>query len=486
MQNFLVDSGAAQVRATKRSPFVLAMAGCLLIGASFALYDNAVPQTGYADPTVAMAMDVFNAMSMAGASMHGGEVDVSAELEGMEQCAGMDADRAAVLGSNDAEDVAELYAMEQAALASQMPSPEMATGSVMSLFAPKASAFQVTPSFRAGAAPAVAPATAVSTPRTADPQMGANIRELRDRVGSVKNTKKITSAMKLVAAAKVRRAQEAVLRSRPFSETLERILGGLLERVKTEKLDIPLLESRDVKTVGLVVITGDRGLCGGYNAQAIKLAETRIAELKAQGVGAELILVGNKGGTYYKRRATPIRSSMACGQAPTAEQSASIAQDVLSSFYAGELDRVELIYTQFNSMISFTPTLRTLIPLLPSGMEMEGDEMFKLVSKDGDFAVEKETIPAAAPQQFVPDMIFEQEPSQLLNAILPLYINGQLLRTQQESVASELASRMSAMQSATDNAKDLQGRLESEMNRARQAKITQELMEIIAGADATG
>merc|ERR1719443_2428911 len=136
-------------------------------------------------------------------------------------------------------------------------------------------------------------------------------------------------------------------------------------------------------------------------------------------------------------------------------------------------------------MISSTPTVRTLIPLLPSGMEMEGDEMFKLVSKDGDFAVEKEAVSAAAPAQFVPDMIFEQEPSQLLNAILPLYINGQLLRTQQESVASELAARMSAMQSATDNAKDLQGRLESEMNRARQAKITQELMEIIAGADAT-
>merc|ERR1719420_658650 len=338
------------------------------------------------------------------------------------------------------------------------------------------------PSFTGRSSAAVA---APDVSRTADPQMGATIRELRDRVGSVKNTKKITSAMKLVAAAKVRRAQEAVLRSRPFSETLERILGGLLERVKTEKLDIPLLESRDVKTVGLVVITGDRGLCGGYNAQAIKLAETRIAELKAQGVGAELILVGNKGGTYFKRRETPIRSSQACGQAPTADQSSSIATELLSSFYSGEIDRVELIYTQFNSMISFTPTLRTLIPLLPSGMEMEGDEMFKLVSKDGDFAVEKETIPAAAPQQFVPDMIFEQEPSQLLNAILPLYINGQLLRTQQESVVSELASRMSAMQSATDNAKDLQGRLESEMNRAPQAKITQELMEIIAGADAT-
>jgi F-type H+-transporting ATPase subunit gamma len=342
----------------------------------------------------------------------------------------------------------------------------------------------VTPSFRAGAKAAVAPAAA-ALPRTADPQMGATIRELRDRVGSVKNTRKITSAMKLVAAAKVRRAQEAVLRSRPFSETLERILGGLLQRVKTEGLDLPLLESRDVKTVGLVVITGDRGLCGGYNAQAIKLSEARIAELKAQGVGVELITIGNKGSAYFKRRTNPIRKSIPCGQSPTAEQSSSIATELLSSFYAGEVDRVELIYTQFQSMISSIPTVRTLIPLLPSGMEMEGDEMFKLVSKDGDFSVEREAVPAAAPAQFVPDMIFEQEPSQLLNAILPLYINGQLLRTQQESVASELASRMSAMQAATDNAKDLQGRLESEMNRARQAKITQELMEIIAGADAT-
>merc|ERR1711990_1405359 len=111
--------------------------------------------------------------------------------------------------------------------------------------------------------------------------------------------------------------------------------------------------------------------------------------------------------------------------------------------------------------------------------------IFKLTSKDGQLSISKEAVPAAAPMEFAPDMIFEQEPSQLLNAILPLYLNGQLLRTLQESVASELASRMSAMQSATDNAKDLQGRLEQEMNRARQAKITQELMEIIAGADAT-
>merc|ERR1719265_134657 len=319
--------------------------------------------------------------------------------------------------------------------------------------------------------------------RTADPQMGANIRELRDRIGSVKNTKKITSAMKLVAAAKVRRAQEAVLRSRPFSETLERILGGLLQRVKTEGLDIPLLSNRTVKKVGLVTISGDRGLCGGYNANVIKATEKRIEELKAMDVEVELIVIGNKGGPYFKRRETPVRKQVPCGQAPTADQANEIATELLSSFYAGELDRIELMYTSFVSMISSVPTVRTLVPLLPSGMEMEGDEIFKLTSNEGGIAVEKEKMPVASPAEFVPDMIFEQEPSQLLNAILPLYLNGQLLRTMQESVASELASRMSAMQSATDNATELQGNLEQQMNRARQAKITQELMEIIAGAD---
>ena len=147
-----------------------------------------------------------------------------------------------------------------------------------------------------------------------------SIKELRERVSSVKNTQKITSAMRLVAAAKVRRAQEACTRSRPFSETLERILGGLLKRLSTEALDIPLLTARPAKTVGLVVITGDRGLCGSYNSAAIKKTESRIAELKSQGVAVELILVGNKGGTYFGRRDTPVRKSVPCGQAPTAEQ----------------------------------------------------------------------------------------------------------------------------------------------------------------------
>merc|ERR1712070_1178434 len=159
------------------------------------------------------------------------------------------------------------------------------------------------------------------------------------------------------------------------------------------------------------------------------------------------------------------------------------ANELLSSYYAGELDRIELIYTSFISMISSVPSIRTLIPLSPAGIEMEGDEIFKLSSKDGELAIKKEKVAAAEPMEFASDMIFEQEPSQLLNAILPLYPNGQMLRSLQESVASELAARMTAMQAASDNAKDLKSKLEQEMNRARQAKITQELMEIIAGAD---
>merc|ERR1719161_1803761 len=166
--------------------------------------------------------------------------------------------------------------------------------------------------------------------------------------------------MKLVAAAKVRRAQEAVLRSRPFSETLERILGGLLQRVKTEGLDLPLLESRTVKKVGLVTVTGDRGLCGGYNAQAIKKTEQRIKTLQDQGIEVELICVGNKGIKYFTKRETPVRKAIPCGQSPTAAQATEISTELLSSFYAGELDRVELLYTSFVSMVSSEPSVRTL------------------------------------------------------------------------------------------------------------------------------
>jgi F-type H+-transporting ATPase subunit gamma len=291
-------------------------------------------------------------------------------------------------------------------------------------------------------------------------------------------------AMKLVAAAKVRRAQDAVLATRPFSETLQSVFGGLIQRLGGESVDLPLLTEREVKKVTLLVITGDRGLCGGYNSFMIKKAEARFNELKKNGVEADLILVGKKGIAYFERRGFPIRKKYETGQNPTAKQALAIAEEVSSTFLSGESDAVELLYTKFVSLIASSPSIRTLVPFSASDITAKGDEVFQLTSESGQFGVERTELDVAAPQEFPNDMIFEQDPIQIVNAILPLYLNGQILRTLQESVASELAARMQSMQSASDNAGSLAKQLNLEYNRARQAAVTQELLEIISGASA--
>lgn len=313
--------------------------------------------------------------------------------------------------------------------------------------------------------------------------MGAgNLRAIRDRISTVKNTQKITDAMRLVAAAKVRRAQDAVLKTRPFSEVLQKVLGGLIARLKEEVADLPLLQVREVKRALIVLVTGDRGLCGGYNSYVIKKAESRMKELRNEGISAELVTIGKKGDSYFKRRDVPIRRNFDCGQAPTAKEASAISEELLSDYLSGEVDRIELIYTRFVSLISSVASTRTLLPLSPTGLETETDELFQLTSQGGKFAVKTEKIDREEPQEFPRDMIFEQDPLQILNAILPLYLNGQLLRTLQESVASELAARMTAMSSASDNAKELSKDLALTYNRGRQAAITQELAEIAGGA----
>jgi len=312
--------------------------------------------------------------------------------------------------------------------------------------------------------------------------MDGKANAIRDRISSVKNTKKITMAMKLVAAAKVRRAQDAVLATRPFSETLQSVFGGLIQRLGGEDVDLPLLTVRDVKKVTLVVITGDRGLCGGYNSFMIRKAEARFAELKEQGIEADMILIGKKGTSYFERRKYPILKTFECGQKPDAKEALAISEEILTTFLSGETDAVELLYTKFVSLIASEPSTRTLVPFSASSISEEGDEVFALTSESGKFGVERTDLGAAEPQEFPNDMIFEQDPVQIINSILPLYLNGQILRTLQESVASELAARMQAMQSASDNAGDLVDSLSLQYNRARQAAVTQEILEIVAGA----
>lgn len=326
------------------------------------------------------------------------------------------------------------------------------------------------------------PLTPAIAPRHAPVRMGAGaLREIRDRISSVKNTQKITDAMRLVAAAKVRRAQDAVLRTRPFSETLQKVLGGLIKRLNVDYSDLPLLQAREAKKVVLVLITGDRGLCGGYNNYVIKKTDARIAELKKNNIDVELVTIGNKGIIYYKNRETSIRRQFQCTQAPTAEQATSISEELLAEYLSGEVDRIELIYTKFVSLISSEASVRTILPLEPQGIEEPEDEIFQLTTDQGKLEVKVEAVEPAAPMQFPTDMIFEQDPLQILNAILPLYLNGQILRCLQESVASELAARMSAMSNASDNAKELGKDLSLTYNRGRQAAITQEISEIVAG-----
>jgi len=230
------------------------------------------------------------------------------------------------------------------------------------------------------------------------PRMAA-VKELRERVNSVKNTKKITSAMRLVAAAKVRRAQDAVLKTRPFSETLQKVLGGLIKQLKKEDFDSPLLQERPVKKVLLVAMTGDRGLCGGYNSYAIKKAESRVKELQAQGLDFDMVTIGGKGTQYFSKRYNVIKSYQ-IGNAPTADQATEIADGLLASYLSGEADRVELSYTRFTSLIASEPSVRTMLPLSPTGIETEGDEIFTMTSKDGQFAVDAKIAEPAKAEVF--------------------------------------------------------------------------------------
>ncbi|CAM8967733.1 unnamed protein product [Rhodiola kirilowii] len=298
------------------------------------------------------------------------------------------------------------------------------------------------------------------------------LRELRDRIDSVKNTQKITEAMKLVAAAKVRRAQEAVVNGRPFSETLVEVLYNINEQLQTEDVDTPLASVRPVKKVALVVITGDRG--------------------------AWTLHVGKKGNSYFLRRPyIPVDKFLEGGNLPTAKEAQAIADDVFSLFVSEEVDKVELLYTKFVSLVKSDPVIHTLLPLSPKGeicdingicVDAPEDEFFRLTTKEGKLTVERDVIRTATPPpppDFSPILQFELDPVQILDALLPLYLNSQILRALQESLASELAARMSAMSNASDNASDLKKSLSTQYNRQRQAKITGEILEIVSGANAT-
>lgn len=325
-------------------------------------------------------------------------------------------------------------------------------------------------------------------------QVTSGLADLRDRIASVKNTRKITEAMKLVSAAKVRRAQAAVLAGRPFSEELLRTVLQVNSKLAGEDIDVPITAVRPVKSVLLVALTGDRGLCGGFNSFIIKKTMLRAKELESQGIKVKLVQVGKKGTVFFnasmRKNDYNTIKSMDIGNAPTIEDAQNVVDVAVEQFTSEEVDKVEVIYTKFISLIKGDPVVQTLLPLTKKGelvdsngicMDIADDEVFKLTSKDGELAVEREPLVDGTPA-FDSNITFEQSPEQILEGLIPLYLNAQILRCFQESVASELAARMSAMSTASDNAKELSKNLSLVYNRKRQAKITAEIIELCAGS----
>lgn len=322
----------------------------------------------------------------------------------------------------------------------------------------------------------------------------SGLKSLRDRMDSVRNTKKITDAMKLVAAAKVRRAQEAVLNGRPFSESLVKVLYGVNLLLMDGEVESPLTIVRAVRNVMLTIVTGDRGLCGGYNNYVIKKSLKRIGELTKIQVGVRVMNIGRKGILFYKRRSSrySLTSNFVIGGSPSAQDAQRISDTIFSEFLSAQVDKVEILYTKFVSLINSDPTIQTLLPMARSGelcdingkcVDCSEDEVFRLTTEEGKLSVKRDRVDVEL-ETLDGALIFDQEPNQILESLLPLYLNSTVLRALQESLASELASRMNAMNSASDNADALRKTLSLIYNRRRQASITSQLIEIVSGANA--
>ncbi|HEX9144628.1 MAG TPA: ATP synthase F1 subunit gamma [Candidatus Binatia bacterium] len=283
----------------------------------------------------------------------------------------------------------------------------------------------------------------------------ATLKAIRKRISSIRNTQQITKAMKMVSAAKLRRAQEAAVQARPYADKMTDLLKNLSSRVSREAH--PLLNMREEKKIDLVLFTSDRGLCGGYNANLIRAAESF---MRREGSGKEinLVLVGRRGADHFRRRRAQIAGRHINVLATPAEELAGgIAEKVIERFIKGETDAVYILYSHFRSALSQLPTLEKLLPVALS----ETDN----------------------PEQLT-EYLYEPGVEALLASLLPRVAEVAIFRALLEATASEHGARMTAMDSATSNASKMMGSLTLQMNRARQASITRELMEIVGTAEA--
>ncbi len=287
----------------------------------------------------------------------------------------------------------------------------------------------------------------------------ATTREIRRRIRSIKNTAKITKAMELVAASKMRRAQENVLATRPYANRMWELIQHLGSRITPEELEAhPLLRPRpEVKAVGLVLITPDRGLCGPLNSNILRMATRFILD---QEVPVSLLCIGRKGRDYMRHYGYRVLAEVeGLGDYPRLMDVVPIARNVIDGYLSGEFDRVYILYTDFINTLTQRPSLRQLFPVVDWGEGKEG----RLASQG---------------------YIYEPDASTLLSQLLPRYVEVLIYQAVLESVASEHSARMVAMRNATENAQELIYELTLTYNKARQAGITKEIMEIVGGAAA--
>jgi F-type H+-transporting ATPase subunit gamma len=287
-----------------------------------------------------------------------------------------------------------------------------------------------------------------------------SLRDIRNRITSVKSTRQITKAMKMVAAAKLRRAQDAILRTRPYAQLLDKALGRVAARaIADEAATHPLLAPRAARVAEVVVITSDRGLAGGFNSNIIRRTQRFLTERGDQYERVELSTIGRKAKDFLRARKLEVRKDFpGVHQGLTYEKAEAIAQELVGRYVAGEVDAVFLCYNEFKSAISQTPVVVQLLPIQPPVAE-------------------------AASAASV-DFVYEPSREALLAELLPRQVAMQVWRALLESAASEHGARMSAMESATKNAEEMIAALTLQYNRARQAYVTKELMEIVSGAEA--
>jgi len=284
------------------------------------------------------------------------------------------------------------------------------------------------------------------------------LKQIRRRIESTKSTKKITRAMKLVAAAKLRRAQENMEKAKPYANRLRDVIFDLAEH--TGRGHHPLLEVRKEDKALLTVVTSDRGLCGGFNSNINRRAEKYIQVKEGGHEEVSMALIGKKGRDYFRRRDVSIRKDyMEVLSEPTLERASEIGQEIIAEYIDGGLDAVYIVYNEFKSAVTQKIVVEKLLPIDPG---------------------EEDPDPETTASQF------EYEPSReaVLDAVLPLYVNVRLYFAVLESLAAEMGARMTAMENATNNATDMIKKLTLKYNKARQAAITTEMLEIVSGAEA--